>query len=73
MPLINCEVHLTLTWFENCILASKGYRRAVAASGNNPRVDAINNLTNETFKIEDTKLYVKVVTLSAKNDNKLLE
>ena len=29
--------------------------------------------TNATFKIKDTKLYVPVVTLSAENDNKLLE
>ena len=29
--------------------------------------------TNATFKITDCKLYVPVVTLSAENDNKLLE
>ena len=29
--------------------------------------------TNATLKIRDTKLYVPVVTLSAENDNKLLE
>ena len=29
--------------------------------------------TNAAFKIEDTTLYVPVVTLSAENDNKLLE
>ena len=34
---------------------------------------ASNNPTNATFKIKDTKLYVPVVTLSAKNDNRLLE
>ena len=34
---------------------------------------AINNPTGATFKITDTKLYVPVVTLSAENDNKLLE
>ena len=33
----------------------------------------INAPTNATFKIKDTKLYVPVVTLSAENDNKLLE
>ena len=42
MPLINCDVSLTLNWFEK-------------------------------FKITDCKLYVPVVTLSAENDNKLLE
>ena len=29
--------------------------------------------TNETFKTRDTKLYVPVVTLSTKDDNKFLE
>ena len=34
---------------------------------------AVNNPTNETFEIKDTKLHVPVVTLSTKNDNKRLE
>ena len=33
----------------------------------------INNPTNATFKITDTKLYVPVVTLSTKDDNNFLE
>ena len=32
----------------------------------------INNPTNATFKITDTKLHVPVATLSTENDNKLL-
>ena len=51
MLLINCEVSLSLTWSENCVISA----------------------TSATFKIRDTKLYVPVVTLSAENDNKLLE
>ena len=70
MPLINCEVSLTLTWSENCALTSRAYREAVA--GDNP-VDEINNLTGAKFNIKDTKLSVPVVTLSAQDDNKLLE
>ena len=73
MPLIKFEVSLTLTWSENCVLTSKAYRRAVAAQGGTPRVDGINNSTGAIFKMKDAKLYVPVVTLSAKNDNKLLE
>ena len=73
MPSINCEVSLTLTWCENCVLTSKAYRRVVAAQGGNPRVDRINNPTGATFKVIDIKLHVPVVTLSAENDNKLLE
>ena len=66
MPLINCEVSLTLTWSENCVSTSKGTRNTT------PRVDVINNPTGATFKIKDTKLNVPVVTLSAENGNKLL-
>ena len=39
----------------------------------NPAVVTVNNPTNATFKITDTKLYVPVVTLSTEDDNKLLE
>ena len=59
MPLINCEVTLTLTWSKNCVLTSKATRDG--------------DPTNATFKITDCKLYVPVVTLSVENDNKLLE
>ena len=63
MPSINCEV----SWSENCVLKSNTTRNAA------PGVDAIYNPTGETFKINNTKLYVTVVTLSAENDNKLFE
>ena len=63
MPLINCEINVILTWSENCVLTSKVTRDA------DPTVAAINNHTNATFKITDTKLYVPVVTLSTENDN----
>ena len=36
-------------------------------------VAAVSNPTNATFEITDTNLYVAVVALSIKNDNKLLE
>ena len=71
MALINCEVSLTLTWSENCVLTSKAMRDADPDA--DPAVDEINSQTNATFKIKDTKLYVPVLTLSAENDNKPLE
>ena len=43
-----------------------------AEQGNNPAVYD-NSPTNACFKITDCKLYVPVITLSAENDNKLLE
>ena len=70
-PLSNCEVSLSLTWSKNCVITSKATREADPDA--DPAVAGINNPTNATFKIKDTKLYVPVFTLSAENDNKLLE
>ena len=67
IPLIRCEVSLTLTWSENCVITSKATREA------DPAVVGINNPTNAVFKITDCKLYVAVVSLLAEDDNKLLE
>ena len=72
MPLVNCEINLILTWSENCVLASKT-KDAVPAQGENSAVAAIDNPTNATFQITDTKLYVPVVTLSTENDKGLLQ
>ena len=63
MPLINCEINLILRWSENYVLTSKATREAIPAQGGNPEVAAIDYLTNGTFKITDTKLYVPVVLL----------
>ena len=53
MPLINCEVHLILTWSKDCV---------------------ITNSTGEgKFAITETKLYIPVVTLSTKDNEKLLQ
>ena len=71
IPLINCEVSFSLTWSENFVITSKSTREADPDT--DTAVAEINNPTNATFKIEDTKMYVPVVTLSAKNDNNLIE
>ena len=71
MPLINCEINLILTWSKNCVLTSNATIDANPDA--DPAAAAINNPTNATFKITDTKLYVPVVTLSTENDKKLLE
>ena len=60
-----------LTWSENCAIISEATRDAALDA--NPAVAAVNNPKNPTFKITDTKLYVPVVTLSAEDDNILLE
>ena len=57
MPLINCKIKLNLTWKKECVLSPDN------------DVAATNLANNPVFIINDTKLYVPVVTLS-KEDNK---
>ena len=71
IALINCEVSLTLTWSENCVLTSKATREADPDA--DPAVAGINNPTNAVFKITDCKLHVPIITLPAETDNKILE
>ena len=54
MPIINCEIHLLLTWFKSCNIFN--------AAANQ----------NTGFEINETKLYVLVVTLSTQDKAKLL-
>ena len=59
MPLINCKVELKLRWTKYCVLLAAG-------------TDNDNGHRNKIiFTIKDTKPYVPVVTLSAKNNRKL--
>ena len=67
-PLINCEVSLALSWSETCVITSMEKRILVAGQPN--RSDSPESAA---FKIKYCKLYVPVVSLSAENDNKLLE
>ena len=77
MPLINCEIELILTWSENCVLTDNTTHTARDADPDaNPPAQArerIDASTNATFKITDTILHVPIVTLSTKNDKKILE
>ena len=68
ISLINGEVELILTWFENCVLI--GREADYDADANVYETD---NPENAIFEIKDTKLYVTVVTLSKENDIKLLK
>ena len=59
MPLINCKVELKLKWKKCCV---------IAVAGNDNTND---NPDNIIFTMKDTKLFVPVVTLSAKDNQKL--
>ena len=59
MPLINCKIELKLKWTNYCILSAA-------------ETDNVNNKDdNIIFTIKDTKLYVPLVTLLAKDNQKL--
>ena len=62
MPLINCKVELKLKWKKYCVLS-------VARTEND--VNDNTNANDIIFTIKDTKLYVPVVTLSARENQKL--
>ena len=68
ISLINCEITLILSWYKECVLVGRAFRGPPAAAAN-----GINSPTSAKFEISDCKLYVPVVTLSAENNNKLLE
>ena len=57
MPLINCKIHLELNWTKSSVMPT--------APDDNNRA--------RTFQITSTKLYVPVVSLSAKNSSKLIK
>ena len=72
MPLVNCEVFLTLTWSENCVLTDITTQTAGNINPNShPHVEARERKDaprNATSQIIDTELYVPLVTLSTEND-----
>ena len=73
IPLISCEVSLTLTWSKKCVLTDIITHAAVSAQENIPEIPAIAAPANATFAIINCNLRVPLVTLSAENDNKLSE
>ena len=64
IPLINCEIPLTLTWCKNCILISKEARDGNYTA--NPILPKIDTPRSATFQMTNTILYVPVLTLSEK-------
>ena len=60
IPLINCKVELKVKWTKYCVLPV----------GSN---DNLNNIDSDRiiFTLKDTKLYVHIVTLSTRGNQKL--
>ena len=64
MPLINSKVELKLIQIKYCILSAAG-------NDVNDNVNDDANSNNIIFTIKDTKLYVPVVILSTRDNQKL--
>ena len=62
MPLINCKVELNLKWTKYCVLS---------VGGNENDINEDAHANNIIFTIKDTTLCVPVVTLSARDSQKL--
>ena len=71
MPLINCEVSLTLTWSKNCVVTDETTQNANPNA--DPPVSEIRAPTGALLKIKNTKLYVAITPLSTQDGNKLLQ
>ena len=78
--MINTEIELILKWSQNFVLIEKATRELKALipaqTGGipaKPQVNAINRPASLIFNITDCKLYVPVVTLLEKYENKLYE
>ena len=63
---------MPLSWSKHCVITSLENRLVAAPQVGNPLVYD-DSPTNAVFEITDCKLYVPAVTLSAEDDNKLLE
>ena len=59
MPLINSKIELKLKWTNHSVLSAAGADNANAKSN------------NIIFTIKDTKLYIPIVTLSERDNQKL--
>ena len=57
IPLINCEINLTLPWSEDCVLIDIITHVTVPVLGDNPARPAINAPTNASLKIVCTSGY----------------
>ena len=74
--MINTEIELILKWSRNCVLTLKAireYRDRVAGPPVLDKVTAINRPKDLKFNISYCQLFVPVVTLQEKYENKLYE
>ena len=71
LPLIKCEVSLTLTWSANYVVPNNACSEADPDA--DPAVAGTNSPTKATLDIIDRKLYVPVVNLLSEDDNNLLQ
>ena len=70
MPSINCEIELDLPWSKECVISDISIAPRVAGDPNaNPPASNLAGIQTirEKFQINNSTLYVPVVTLSINN------
>ena len=77
MPIINCEIELQLTWYDNCLVGYTTDAAGAAANTASLPLDGDDDAARAakakmTFAITDTKTYIPVVTLRSIESEKLL-
>ena len=60
LPLVNCKIELDLTWLKYCVIS--GILTTPEVAGDNPADETLK--TGATFQINNSKIFVPVVTLS---------
>ena len=75
--MINTKIEIILKWSQNCVLTGRATTRVEIAASDDPvaepRVPPFDSPTKLIFNITECRLYVPVVTLQEKYENKLFE
>ena len=70
---INWEIELDLSWSRYCVITEISRTDGAVPNTNRVRYQVTSQTTGATFQINNTKLYIPVVTLSINDKIKFLE
>ena len=73
LPLINCEIELSLSWSRYCVMSEISTVSRAVPNTDPVRYEVATTINSATFQINNAKLYVPVVTLSINNNLNFLE
>ena len=70
---VNWEIELDLSWSRYCVITEISRTDGAVPNTNRVRYQVTSQTTGATFQINNTKLYIPVVTLSINDKIKFLE